>query len=135
MSDKIDMLGDADAMATVAVMDLQAARSFYGNTLGLKEQPGSDNPEVVTYVSGTSKLMVYRSQYAGTNEATVVTWTVAGDALETIVQTLAAKGVVFEHYDLPQLTLQGDVHVASDGFRAAWFKDPDGNILSIVSPK
>jgi hypothetical protein len=57
---------------------------------------------------------------------------VGGD-LESIVQNLKAKGVAFEHYDLPQLSLQGDIHVATDGLRVVWFKDPDGNILSIVT--
>ena len=123
------MLGDNNAIATIAVKDLQAARRFYGDVLGLKEQAGSDNPQVITYQSGSGKLLVYLSQYAGTNQATVVTWAV-GD-LKSIVQALEAKGVAFEHYDLPQLSLQGDIHVAANGFSVAWFKDPDGNILSI----
>jgi catechol 2,3-dioxygenase-like lactoylglutathione lyase family enzyme len=126
------MLGDNDAIATIAVKDLRAARTFYGDTLGLREQAGSDNPEVIMYRSGASKIQVYRSHYAGTNAATVVTWAVGGD-LESIVQALAAKGVAFEHYDLPQLERQGDIHVAGDGLRVVWFKDPDGNILSILS--
>ena len=125
------MLADNDAIATIAVKDLQAARAFYGDALGLRERAGSDNPEVITYESGGSTIMVYRSSYAGTNEATVVTWAVR--ELEPIVQALKAKGVVFEHYDLPQLTRRGDVHVANDGFSVAWFKDPDGNILSILT--
>ena len=122
------MLGDNDAIATIAVKDLRAARTFYGDKLGLTET-GSDNPQVITYRSGRGKLLVYLSQYAGTNEATVVTWA-AGD-LKPIVQALKANGVSFEHYDLPQLSLQGDIHVADDGLRVVWFKDPDGNILSI----
>ena len=125
------MLGDNDAIATIAVKNLQAARTFYGDVLGLQEQPGSDNPEVITYQSGSSKLLVYRSQYAGTNKATVVTWAVDDD-LTSVVQTLKAKGAAFEHYDLPQLSRQGDVHVAKDGLRVVWFADPDGNILSIL---
>jgi catechol 2,3-dioxygenase-like lactoylglutathione lyase family enzyme len=125
------MLADNDAIATVAVMDLQTARSFYGDALGLRERAGSDNPEVITYESGRSKVLVYRSSFAGTNEATAVTWAVP--EVEPVVEALKAKGVVFEHYDLPQLTLRGDVHVANDGFGVAWFKDPDGNILSIVT--
>jgi hypothetical protein len=48
------------------------------------------------------------------------------------VRELKAKGVAFEHYDLPGLKVEGDVHVGED-MRIAWFKDPDGNILSIVS--
>ncbi|HZW52600.1 MAG TPA: VOC family protein [Candidatus Elarobacter sp.] len=125
------MLADNDAIATIAVKDLQAARKFYGDALGLREQAGPDNPEVITYESGGSKILVYRSSYAGTNEATVVTWAVR--ELEHIVEALKAKGVVFEHYDLPQLARRGDVHVAGDGFRVVWFKDPDGNILSILT--
>lgn len=123
------MLADNNAIATIAVKDLQAARKFYGDMLGLKEQTGSDNPQVITYQSGSGKLLVYLSQYAGTNEATAVTWAVSD--LKTIAQALKAKGVAFEHYDLPQLSLQGDIHVADDGFSVVWFKDPDGNILSI----
>jgi len=125
------MLADGDAIATIAVKNLHAARTFYGDVLGLKERAPSDNPEVITYGSGSSTIMVYRSQYAGTNEATVVTWRV-GDDLESIVQNLKAKGVSFEHYDVPQLSRQGDIHAANDGLRVAWFKDPDGNILSIL---
>jgi hypothetical protein len=78
-----------------------------------------------------STLLVYKSQYAGTNKATAVTWTV-GDELEEIVRALKAKGVTFEPYELPGMTRKGDVHVAA-GMKAAWFKDPDGNILSLVS--
>jgi catechol 2,3-dioxygenase-like lactoylglutathione lyase family enzyme len=126
------MLRDHAAFATIAVKDLDAARTFYGDTLGLEEQTGSGNPEVVVYESGASRLMVYRSQYAGSNKATVVTWDVAGD-LQAIVDDLKAKGVAFEHYDLPQLTLRGDIHVAEDGLSVVWFKDPDGNILSMLS--
>ena len=46
---------------------------------------------------------------------------------------LKGPGVAFEHYDLPQMTRQGDVHVAG-AMKAAWFKDPDGNIFSLVTP-
>jgi hypothetical protein len=73
---------------------------------------------------------VYRSEYAGTNQATAVTWAV--DDIEKEVKTLKTKGVKFEHYDMPGLKLEGDVHV-NDHMKVAWFKDPDGNILNIVS--
>jgi catechol 2,3-dioxygenase-like lactoylglutathione lyase family enzyme len=125
------MLADIDAIATIAVKDLNAARRFYGGTLGLREQPGADDSAVITYQSGTSRVLVYASPYAGTNKATSATWNVGGE-LESIVRTLAGQGVAFEHYDLPGLTLQGDIH-RGGGVSVAWFKDPDGNILSIVS--
>jgi catechol 2,3-dioxygenase-like lactoylglutathione lyase family enzyme len=124
------MLGDKDAMATVAVKDLEVAKRFYEGTLGLKPG-GTQNAEVRIYQTGNSKLLVYRSQYAGTNQASSVTWGLGND-LERVVEALKAKGVVFEHYDLPGLTRKGDVHLAGD-FRAVWFKDPDGNILHINS--
>lgn len=124
------MLAERDAAANLAVKDLKAAKKFYEGTLGLKPV-GREGEHLIAYRSGVSNLLVYKSQYAGTNKATAVTWTV-GDELEAIVRTLKAKGVAFEHYDLPGMTRKGDVHVA-DGMKAAWFKDPDGNILSLVS--
>jgi hypothetical protein len=48
------------------------------------------------------------------------------------VQQLKAKGITFEHYDMPGVTREGDIHVAGD-MKVAWFKDPDGNILNIAS--
>ena len=52
-----------------------------------------------------------------------------GDRIDAIVDALRSKGVAFEHYDLPGLKREGDVHVG-EGMRVAWFKDPDGNILN-----
>jgi catechol 2,3-dioxygenase-like lactoylglutathione lyase family enzyme len=124
------MLGNKDAVATVAVKDLKAAKKFYEGTLGL-EPAETQEPEAVTYKSGSSNVLVYRSQYAGTNRATAATWGVGRD-IEKVVQALKAKGVAFEHYDLPGLTRKGDVHVGGN-MKAAWFKDPDGNILALVS--
>ena len=122
------MLGNSDAMATIAVKDLEAARKFYEEKIGLKR--GENQQGVLTFKSGKSAIVIYVSQYAGTNKATVATWAVP-DA-ETEVASLKSKGVTFEHYDLPGLTRKGDLHVAGS-FKGAWFKDPDGNILHILS--
>jgi catechol 2,3-dioxygenase-like lactoylglutathione lyase family enzyme len=123
------MLTDKDAVATVAVKDLKAAKKFYGDTLGLKPTPVPE-PEVLNYKSGNSTVLVYKSQFAGSNKATSVTWIV--DDVEGTVRDLKAKGVAFEHYDFPGMTRKGDVHIAGKS-KAAWFKDPDGNILAVVS--
>jgi len=123
------VLEDKDAIATIAVKDVVAARKFYEGTLGLRPEPGQE-AGVVTYKSGKANVLVYRSDYAGTNKATAATWEVGG-SLSTVVQELKSKGVSFEHYNLPGLELDGDVH--SDGrMKVAWLKDPDGNILSLV---
>jgi catechol 2,3-dioxygenase-like lactoylglutathione lyase family enzyme len=124
------MLGNRDAVANVAVKNLEAAKRFYSETLGL-QQVHAEGDEVAVFKSGHSTLNVYRSQYAGTNKATAVTWSV-GNELEEIVDKLKAKGVKFEHYDLPGMTRKGDIH-AADKLKVAWFKDPDGNILNVIN--
>jgi catechol 2,3-dioxygenase-like lactoylglutathione lyase family enzyme len=123
------MLRDADAVATIAVKDLRTAAKFYEETLGLGRVHIEDG-EVIMFESGDSTINVYRSSFAGTNKATALTWSV--DDVEDVVRTLKAKGVKFEHYDLPDTKLEGDVHVSGD-MKIAWFKDPDGNILSVAS--
>jgi catechol 2,3-dioxygenase-like lactoylglutathione lyase family enzyme len=126
----IDALGKTQATATVAVRDLKRAASFYEGTLGLKAK-SRQGEEVISYATGSGVLNVYRSEFAGTNKATAVCWAV-GDQVDAVVKALTAKGVAFEHYELPGLEREGDVHVG-EGMRVAWFKDPDGNILNLIS--
>ena len=123
------MLANTDAIATVAVKHIETARKFYEGTLGLKPTRG-DEPGVQGYKSGNASVLVYQSQFAGTNKATAVTWAVQD--LEGSIEDLKAKGVRFEHYDLAGVTRKGDVH-GTGKTKAAWFKDPDGNILALVS--
>ena len=125
------MLGDGQATATIPVKDIEVAKRFYHDTLGLNADTSTTPEEagVLLYKSGNSKVLVYQSQFAGTNKATAATWEV-GD-IEREVRVLKDKGVAFEHYDMPGVTRSGDLH-ATGSTRAAWFKDPDGNILAIV---
>lgn len=69
------MLGNKDAIANIAVKNLETAKKFYVDTLGLK-QIGAEDQELIVLKSGNSTVNVYRSQYAGTNQATAVTWLV-----------------------------------------------------------
>ena len=117
------MLKDRNSSAIVAVADIDRARQFYEQVLGLsliKADPG-----LLSFKTGSTTLIVYKSDFAGTNQANAVVWGV-GDEIESITADLKAKGVQFEHY--PGMDLQGDIHVAGD-FRMVWLKDPDGNIL------
>lgn len=123
------MLGDKTAKATIGVRNIEAARRFYEDKLGLKPLPEQE-PGALFYKAGGSTIFVYESQYAGTNKATAVTWDVGKD-VDGLVQALKAKGVTFEKYDLPHTTREGDVHVAGK-LRLAWFKDPDGNIHGLA---
>ena len=112
----------------LAVKDVARARRFYTDTMGLQEdRDGMDG--VLQFRSGDAVFVVYPSEYAGTNEATALTW-VVGDQLEKVVEALRAKGVTFEHYDLPDTVRKGDIH-QSGPIHNAWFKDPDGNIHAL----
>ena len=122
------MLRDHNSSAIVAVSDLDRARAFYSDTLGLElaEQARANMPLV--YKTGATRLVVYPSKEAGTNRANAVVWGV-GDELDSIVSALQSKGVQFEQY--PEIgKLDGNVHVAG-GARLVWLKDPDGNILHL----
>jgi catechol-2,3-dioxygenase len=119
------MLSDADVVATLAVKDIDKAKEYYGKTLGLNQV--DENPGGVTYKSGSGKLFVYQSQTAGTGEATCASWGVSD--VGGLVSELKEKGVKFEHYEMPGVTREGDIHVMGP-MKAVWFKDPDGNILN-----
>ena len=120
------MLGENTVVAMVAVSDLDAGKSFYSETLGLEQV--DQNPGGVTYKSGTGLLFVYPAPSAGHNQATSATWDVTD--IEGIVEQLKAKGVSFENYEVPGATKDGDVYLMGP-MKAAWFKDPDGNILGL----
>ena len=110
------MLADKDAMATIAVKDLAAAKKFYQQKLGFSPT-GIEGGGVVTLRSGNSTIVVYKSQFAGTNKATSATWGV-GKEMNSIVQNLKEVGVAFEHYGTPGLRREGDIHVAG-GFQGS----------------
>lgn len=121
------MLKDKNSSAIVAVKDLDRAKTFYSDLLGLNLADTS-NEGMLGYRTGNTWLTVYQSDFAGTNQANAVSWDV-GVELDNIVAGLKAKGVTFEHYD--DMGREGDIHVCGT-MRLAWFKDPDGNILHLV---
>lgn|SRR5678815_5007893 len=121
------MLSDTNVQLMLPVKDLESAEKFYEQVLGLRRvhtMPGM----VVTYQSGSTRLCVYRSEFAGTNQGTAALWEV--DDVDDAVKELKTRGVTFEHYDMPGMTREGDIHRAG-AMSVAWFKDPAGNILSL----
>jgi catechol 2,3-dioxygenase-like lactoylglutathione lyase family enzyme len=124
------MLGSHEAIATVAVRDIDRAVRFYEDTLGL-ERVHDEGGEAITLRTGGSSLLVYRSEFAGTNRGTAATW-ILGDQLDECVRDLESKGVEFNRYDMPGMRHEGSIHVAGS-MRVAWFQDPDGNIHALVS--
>ena len=123
------MLGGFPAAATIAVSDLDRARRFYEDVLGLEAK--MEDPGGIMYGSGDTMVLVYPSQFAGTSQATVATWMVAD--LDAAVDDLTSKGVTFEQYDMEGLKTdeRGIATLGDEGIRGAWFKDPDGNILNV----
>ena len=124
------MLGKSDTIPMIAVKDLDRARKFYEDKLGLKEV--DDFGEGFLLKSGDTKLNVYRSEFAGTNKATALTFDV--DDIEGEVRELKEKGIFFEKYNLEGLSPKGDIY-EGEGMKTAWFKDPDGNILSLIEER
>lgn len=124
------MLKDKASSAIVAVSDIERARAFYQDTLGLDLVDDTEDGPLV-FKTGATDLAVYPSEFAGTNQANAVVWGV-GDDIEAIVAALLTKGVSFEQYPMDDATFENGIHRAGD-FRMAWFKDPDGNVLHLNS--
>ena len=130
------MLENSNATANLAVKDLEKAKAFYEKTLGLSQVDDMDG-ELIVYKSGDTLINVYHSQFAGTNKATAASWAV-GDQIGVIVKSLRSKGVTFEHYDEPDLKTDAKGIARGGDNRGptiAWFKDPAGNILSVVESR
>lgn len=124
------MLQDSKFFATVAVNDIQQAKAFYGDILGLSQV--AENPRGVTYETGGGNLFIYQSPSAGSSQASVATWEL--DEIDDLVRDLKAKGVVFETYDMPDATWENDIATMGQ-VKVAWFKDPDGNLFSVGTPQ
>ncbi|HWM13218.1 MAG TPA: VOC family protein [Gaiellaceae bacterium] len=126
-------LAEAGIVAIVPVSDVEAAIRFYGETLGLELQERRDDlPEnrEAEFKAGQGTLLVYESVGAGKSRHTVAGFRV--DDVDATVTTLRERGVEFEDYDLPELKTDGGVAEVGD-VRAAWCRDPDGNLLAIES--
>ncbi len=124
------MLGSAQIAAIVPVSDIDKAVKFYGETLGLELDVRRDDlPEnrEAEFRAGDGTLVVYESVGAGQSKNTMAAFRV--DDLDAVVSTLRERGVTFEEYDLPSLKTDNGIGRIGD-LRAAWARDPDGNILA-----
>ena len=124
------LLKDRPSSAIVAVGDLDRARAFYADTLGLEPVDGHEQ-QVLEFRTGETRLVVYVSEFAGSNKANAVVWNGGGD-FDEIVEQLRDQGVRFEEYPDLGMDISRGVH-SGGGFKAVWFKDPDGNILHITN--
>ncbi|HCO02797.1 MAG TPA: glyoxalase [Actinobacteria bacterium] len=122
------MLNAFDLGTTLPVADMERAKAFYADKLGLK--PERERPDGVEYRSGNTTFLLYPTQFAGTAQNTAAGWRV-DDAL-AVVKELASNGVQFEQYDMPGLKTDENGIAEFGAGRGAWFKDSEGNILAIV---
>lgn len=123
------MLKNYASSAIVPCTDLDRAKAFYGDILGLPLI--ADHGNGFVFATGETKLNIYRSDFAGTNKANAVIWTV-GDDIDTIAAALRARGVTLDEYPRGFDKVIEGVHV-SDTLSVIWFRDPDGNILHVTS--
>lgn len=122
------MLGESKAHATLPVIDLERARRFYGETLGLETE--FETPSGIMFAAGGgTRLLAFPSMSPDRGGHTQAGWAVDDIAAE--VATLRQRGVTFEEYDYPTLkTVDGIAEVPAG--QAAWFKDTEGNLLGLV---
>lgn len=121
-------LADARVRATIAVSDMDRAIAFYEGVLGLAQLGETMRGQVRIYPCGRGTLLqVYASEHAGTGSATVASW--SADDFDGVVDALVSAGVVFDTYEGMPADERG-VH-AFGTHRVVWFRDPDGNVLSL----
>jgi catechol 2,3-dioxygenase-like lactoylglutathione lyase family enzyme len=122
------MFSDRRCAAMLPASDIERAKSWYADTLDLK--PTYEDQSGVEYTVGNgTAFWVYPSQYAGTNQATAIGF-IAKDLSEEMDQ-LKTRGVTFEEYDIPGVKTEQGIATFPSGERGAWFKDSEGNILSL----
>jgi catechol 2,3-dioxygenase-like lactoylglutathione lyase family enzyme len=121
------MLGNLRVGATLPAADMERAKRFYTEKLGLTAS--QEWPEGVQFeCGGGTGIFVFPSPNAGKCPTTYAGWEV--DEIEEIVEELKDKGVVFEEYDTPDYKTVDGIATMGDA-KAAWFKDSEGNILAL----
>ena len=126
------MLSESRVEANIPAADIERAKAFYADKLGLTPA-GEPVPGYVRYeTSSGTAFNIYQTQYAGTAGHTIAQLHVQD--VEKEVEGLKAKGVAFEVYDMPGVEWRGEVAVMPEMGKAAWFKDSEGNILCVDEP-
>ena len=120
------MLRTAPICAYIPVSNLSRARKFYEESVGLKPKEAYAG-DVVCECGGAEVFMAPTSN-AGTSKASQAFWQV--DDVEAEVAELKARGVKFEEYDMPGVTMKNSI-ATGGGAKTAWFKDTEGNVMAV----
>ena len=125
------MLATAPLIPMLPVRDLESARRLYEDRLGLPLIEDLSSSEVYVYRCGEGTLLgMYQRAAPSTADHTPAAWLVPD--LEATVRRMMDQGIVFEQYDMPGLRTNSLGIAETKHEWAAWFKDPDGNILAVV---
>jgi predicted enzyme related to lactoylglutathione lyase len=122
------MLQKSPMYAYIPAKDVNRARKFYEDKLGLKPKEATAGGVVYEFGEHTG-CFLYPTPNAGTSKASQAFWQV--DDIEREVTELKARGVKFEEYDMPDMKSGNSIY-AGGGAKAAWFKDSEGNILAVI---
>jgi predicted enzyme related to lactoylglutathione lyase len=122
------MLGDSKAFSGFSVNDIEKAKEFYGRTLGLKVS--ESNGLLTLHLAGGNNVLIYPKPNHTPATFTVLNFPV--DDVDQAVDELTKRGVRFEIYDLPDIKTGKTGIMRGNGPTIAWFKDPAGNILSVL---
>ena len=123
------MLDHSAVEANIPAADINRARQFYAEKLGI-EPVAEFGGEALRYrTSGGTFFNIYQTQYAGQAGHTIAQWHV--DDVDQEVRDLIGKGVAFEVYDMPGVEWNGHVATLPGMGKAAWFKDSEGNIMCV----
>ena len=120
------MLKDSPICAYIPVSDVPRARKFYEEKVGL--EPREEYAGGVIYECGGTEVFLYPTPNAGTSKASQAFWSV--DDVEAEVAQLKSRGVKFEEYDMPGITMKNSI-ATGGGAKTAWFKDTEGNIMAV----
>jgi catechol 2,3-dioxygenase-like lactoylglutathione lyase family enzyme len=131
------MLKNGRVASRLPAQDLERARAFYADKLGL--EPTEEREGGLRYVCAAGEFALFESAGTASGDHTQMGWEV--EDIEATVRELRARGVVFEEYDLPGLTtvagiadIGGNYPSKGSGERGAWFRDSEGNLLGIGQP-
>ena len=122
------MLSEHTPTTTLATANPQLSREFYEGVLGF--EPREEAGGGIFYQAGSGSFFVYESSFAGTNQATSMTFELSPDEFDQEISALRQAGVTFDTFEMQGIEWDGDVAVF-DEMRSVWFKDPDGNILNV----
>jgi predicted enzyme related to lactoylglutathione lyase len=123
------MLSTSRVEANIPAADLNRARAFYAEKLGLTPTRELNGVNLVYRTDAGTTFNIYETTFAGQAGHTIAQWHV--DDIESEVHDLKAKGVTFEVYDMPGVTWEGEIASLEGLGRAAWFKDSEGNTLCV----